>query len=89
MAAAPASLRQQLADTWDGIALWFQQHWLEILIGLAAGAAIVVLLHTLRNLGRRLCRQDRSGTGWSTILGRAVDKTGNLFIIVAAPAREG
>jgi small-conductance mechanosensitive channel len=84
MAAAPSSLRQQLAHTWEGVGLWFQLHWLEILIGLAAGAAIVVLLHTLRNLGRRLCRQDRSGTGWATILGRAVDKTGNLFIIVAA-----
>jgi small-conductance mechanosensitive channel len=84
MAAAPSSLRQQLAHTWEGVALWFQLHWLEILIGLAAGAAIVVLLHTLRNLGRRLCRQDRSGTGWATILGRAVDRTGNLFIVVAA-----
>jgi small-conductance mechanosensitive channel len=64
--------------------LWFQQHLLEILIGLAAGTLIVLALHGLRGLGARLCRRDRSGNGWATIFGRAIDKTGSLFIIAVA-----
>ena len=71
-------------DAWDGTALWFQQHWLEILIGFAVGTIIVIALHALRRLGRRLCQRERLTASWTTILGRAIDKTGNLFILVAA-----
>ena len=45
---------------------------------------IVVILHAIRGLGARLCRRDPSGTGWATIVGRALDRTGNIFIIAVA-----
>ena len=75
---------RQLTELWTGTLSWFQQHFLEILIGLVAGTLIVFALHGLRGLGARLCRRDRSGTGWATIFGRAIDKTGNIFIIAVA-----
>ncbi|NNM78253.1 mechanosensitive ion channel [Sphingomonas sp. ID1715] len=78
------SVRQQMTDMWDGTSLWFQQHFLEILVGVAAGAVIVIVMHALRRLGSRLCERDRSGTGWATVFGRAIDKTSNLFILAAA-----
>lgn len=84
MAGAQTSARQQFTEAWDGTALWFQQHYAEILIGIAAGTIIVLALFALRGLGRRLCRHDRQGTGWTTILGRAIDKTGTIFIVVTA-----
>ena len=45
---------------------------------------IVIVLHALRGFGARLCRRDRSRTGWATIFGRAIDKTGTLFLIAVA-----
>jgi small-conductance mechanosensitive channel len=45
---------------------------------------VVIVLHAIRKLGARLCRRDRSGTGWAAIFGRALDKTGNIFIIAVA-----
>jgi small-conductance mechanosensitive channel len=57
---------------------------MEILIGIAAGAAIVVLLHLVRRLGMKLCKRDHGTTGWATIIGRAVARTGNFFIFAVA-----
>jgi small-conductance mechanosensitive channel len=64
--------------------LWLHQHFLQILIGIGAGALIVVVLFAIRGLGARLCRRDRSGAGWATILGRAIDRTGTIFILALA-----
>ncbi len=64
--------------------LWLRTHWLEILIAFAIGAAIVAVLHGARRLGQRLCARDQSGTGWGTILGRAVSLTNNFFIVMLA-----
>ena len=63
---------------------WLHSHWLNILIATAVGAAIVVALHGVRRLGARLCRRDRGTTGWSTVIGRAVVRTGNFFIVMLA-----
>lgn len=79
---APAA--QQATELWNTTTLWFQQHLIQILIGFAAGAVIVIALYGLRSLGARLCRRDEGGTGWATIFGRAIDKTGTIFIILVA-----
>ncbi|GAO39619.1 putative small conductance mechanosensitive channel [Sphingomonas changbaiensis NBRC 104936] len=42
------------------------------------------MLLAVRGLGARLCRRDRSGTGWATIFGRALDRTGTIFILALA-----
>jgi small-conductance mechanosensitive channel len=49
-----------------------------------AGTAIYFVLRSLRGLGERLCRRDPSGTGWPTIIGRVIAKTGNLFMVAVA-----
>jgi small-conductance mechanosensitive channel len=71
-------------ESWTSTAEWLTQNSLELLISLAAGALIVVALHGLRGLAQRLCRHDRTGSGWAMIFGRAVSKTSNLFILAVA-----
>nr|WP_046348432.1 mechanosensitive ion channel domain-containing protein [Sphingomonas changbaiensis] len=75
---------RQLSQLYSDTIIWLQQHFLQILIGLAAGALIVIVLLAVRGLGARLCRRDRSGTGWATIFGRALDRTGTIFILALA-----
>jgi len=67
----------------DSIA-WLQTHWLQILI--AAGIATVIFfgLHMLRRWGMKLCEKSEGPAGWGTILGRAVARTGNFFIVMVA-----
>ena len=74
---------EQLNDLWEASRVWFEQHYLQILIGIGVGTLIVLILHTLRGLGARLCR-DRADTSWAAIFGRAIDKTGTMFMIVVA-----
>ena len=74
----------QLTQLWVETLAWFQSHTVQILIGIAAGAIIAIVLRFARGLGERLCRRDKSGAGWLTIFGRAIAKTGNLFIIAVA-----
>jgi len=71
-------------QTYDDTVAWLHDHFLQILIGLAAGALIVVVLLAIRRLGARLCRRDLGGTGWASIFGRALDRTGNIFIVAVA-----
>jgi small-conductance mechanosensitive channel len=63
---------------------WIATHWLQVLIAGGAGVLIFLALHGLRALGHRLCRRDTSGTGWWTVFGRAITKTGNFFIVMTA-----
>ena len=78
-----------VADQTRGIAAasseWFHTHWLQILIAFAIGATIVVALHGARRLAGRLAVRDPQGrAGWASIIGRAVVKTGNFFILMLA-----
>ena len=82
----PGDLGQQASDLAAAGAGWLQSHWLQILLASAAGAGIVILLQLARRLGARLCAHDRSGTGWSTVIGRAISET-NLFFMVMLAAR--
>ncbi|TPG18843.1 mechanosensitive ion channel family protein [Sphingomonas koreensis] len=63
---------------------WFQTNWLQIIIAGAVGAAIVIGLYALRRLGNRLCKPGSATGSWTTIIGRAVTKTTNYFIIMVA-----
>ena len=63
---------------------WLQGHWLQILIASATGAGIAVLLMAVRRLGLKLCDRPGLAGGWGLILGRAVAKTGNFFIVMVA-----
>jgi small-conductance mechanosensitive channel len=79
-----ADLNQQAQSLVAVSSVWLQVHWLQILIAFGIGAVIVALLFAARALGHRLCSRDTGGTGWGTILGRAVVKTGNFFIVMLA-----
>jgi len=63
---------------------WIGTHWLNILIAIAVGTAIVIALHAVRRLGNRLCRADRRLGGWGVVVGRAVVRTNNFFIVMLA-----
>ena len=64
-------------------------HWLEanrdgLIIGLAAGAALVALMLVLRSVGERFVGNDPLGLGWRSVIGRALAKTTIFFMILAA-----
>ena len=63
---------------------WIETHWLNILIAGAIGTVIVVALHAVRRLGDRLCRADKRLGGWGVVIGRAVVRTNNFFIVMLA-----
>lgn len=65
-------------------AQWIQDHWLNILIASGVAVGVFFLLHLVRAWGVRLCRRGEGVANWYSILGRAVAKTGNFFIVMAA-----
>jgi small-conductance mechanosensitive channel len=73
-------IRSLTQDSW----VWVHTHWLQILIAAGIGAGIVLLLYGLRGWGMRLCQRGEGVANWYSILGRAVSKTGSLFIILVA-----
>ena len=79
-----SDLGEQFSAFCSAVSVWFASHWLQILIAGGAGVVIFLALHFAKSLGNRLCARDRSGTGWGTVFGRAVSKTGNFFIAMAA-----
>ena len=69
--------------------IWVQSHWLNILIAAAIATAIVVALYAARGWGVRLCRRGEGVANWYSILGRAVAKTGNFFIVMCCCSEVG
>jgi small-conductance mechanosensitive channel len=63
---------------------WLIANWFEALIAVGAGILIFLLLQVIKSLGKRLCRRDPTGTGWYTVFGRAVARTGRFFMIMLA-----
>ncbi|RDE05477.1 mechanosensitive ion channel family protein [Sphingomonas aracearum] len=85
----PADIHQQVSSLWRSSTVWLQAHWLQILIAVGIGAVIVIALNALRSLGARLCSrggsdEEKRRTGWYTILGRAITRTNNFFIVMLA-----
>jgi small-conductance mechanosensitive channel len=63
---------------------WVEAHWLQIALATGAAVAIYLLLNLLRGWGLRLCRQGDGVVSWYAIAGRAVARTGQIFMILAA-----
>jgi small-conductance mechanosensitive channel len=78
------SFQQQFHELVGATGAWLQTHWLQVLIAAAIGVAIAAILYGLRALAMRLCRPDRARTDWRMIIGRAVSRTTNLFIVMIA-----
>ena len=82
---SPAHLERQLASFFGDTPEWLSEHWFSILVATGIAVGIVLLLHTLRSWGMRLCRDsDGIGTNWYTIFGRTIARTGNFFILMTA-----
>jgi small-conductance mechanosensitive channel len=79
-----SDVRAQTLSLWKASAGWISAHWLQVLIAIGVGILIFLGMHFLKSLGHRLCNRDRSGTGWYTIFGRAIAKTGNFFIVMTS-----
>jgi small-conductance mechanosensitive channel len=80
------TLDLQTERMWADTAAWFSSHSLQILLGLAAGAAIVVALMGARWIGMRICRTDPTHLHWRTVFGRMLERT-RLWFMLALAAR--
>ena len=69
-----------VTDSWT----WLLDNWLQILIAGGIAAGIVIGLHVLRRFGMRLCERPNLAGGWGVVIGRAVARTGNFFIVMLA-----
>jgi len=78
------SLDFQTGMLWADTAAWFSSHSVQILVGLAAGTAIVVALMGARWIGMRICRTDPTRMHWRTVIGRMLERTRLWFIIAVA-----
>lgn len=63
---------------------WLETHWLQIALATAGGVAVYLILNLLRAWALGLCRQGSGVANWYSILGRALARTGQLFMILAA-----
>jgi small-conductance mechanosensitive channel len=79
-----SDIRAQTLSLWKTSAAWISAHWLQVLIAIGIGVLIFLAMHFVKSLGQRLCNRDRSGTGWYTVFGRAIAKTGNFFIVMTS-----
>lgn len=78
------SLDVQSERLWADTLAWLSGNSLQIMIGLAAGAAIVLALMTTRWIGMRICRTDPTHTHWRTVLGRVLERTRFWFMLALA-----
>jgi small-conductance mechanosensitive channel len=78
------NLNNQVQALVDTSYAWLRAEWLQMLIALGIGAVIVIALLAARALGHRLCNRDTAGTGWWTVIGRAVTRTSFFFILMLA-----
>jgi len=71
---------------WSDTITWFSDHGAQIAIGLAAGAALVMLLLGIKWIGVRICGTDPDNLHWRTVLGRVLART-RLWFMIALAAR--
>jgi small-conductance mechanosensitive channel len=61
-----------------------QLHWLEIAVATLAGIVVYLLLNLVRRWGMKLCSRANGTTKWYAIIGRALGRTGQIFVVLAA-----
>lgn len=78
------NLDAQLRTLYESSAEWIATNWLQIAIAIAIGLAIAAFLMWVRKFGPKLATRSKSGKGWPAVFGRAIQRTGNLFIALLA-----
>ncbi len=81
---AGPDLQAQATTLFRDSLIWVESHWLNIAI--AAGIAVLIVggLHAVRAWAMRLCQRGSGTASWYSVVGRALSKTGNFFIIMTA-----
>ena len=75
------TLRQFIDESWD----WFWGNWLQIVISVAIGAALVLAMLGLRTLATRLCENKEGwASHWPQTIGRVIGKTSFWFMVLFA-----
>ena len=77
-------VNMQVRDLIETTFSWIGTHWVQVLIAFGVAALIVAALHFARRMGRRLCERSTGPAGWGTVFGRAIVRTGNVFIVLLA-----
>ena len=67
-------------DTLD----WIGTHWLQLLIALGVGTAIVLAMHAARSFGRRLRERPGHAGEFGAVVGRALSHTNSFFMVMTA-----
>jgi small-conductance mechanosensitive channel len=80
------SLGGQAQRLWADVTAWLSSHYIQILLGLIAGAVIVAVLLGVRWIGTRICGTDPTHTHWRTVIGRVLAGT-RLWFMIAVAAR--
>ena len=75
---------QQLRGLFGTTVQWFATHWLQIIIAVGVASLLVIAFHFIRRLARNFCAKRSGPTNWLAVLARAVEKTGNIFMVMAA-----
>lgn len=79
-----APINVQLSQLRVEMGAWLASHTVQILIGIAAAAAIVALLLGVKWIGGRICGTDPTHVHWRTIVGRILAGTRTWFMVVFA-----
>jgi small-conductance mechanosensitive channel len=69
---------------WDQTTQWILSHYIQVGIALGAGAAICIVLYSVRMLGVRLCQKREAFTHWPQTAGRVFAATKLWFIVLFA-----
>ncbi|WP_404368045.1 mechanosensitive ion channel family protein [Sphingomonas sp. MMS24-J45] len=75
---------QQLRGLFGTTIQWFGTHWLQILIAIGVASVLVIAFHFIRRTARNYCTKRSGPANWLAVLARTVEKTGNIFMVVAA-----
>ncbi|UZK66094.1 mechanosensitive ion channel family protein [Sphingomonas sp. M1-B02] len=79
-----ADLKVQASTFLRDSIVWIEAHWLNIAIAAGVAAIVILLLHAMRRWAMRLCERGEGIANWYSIIGRALAKTGNFFILMVA-----
>jgi small-conductance mechanosensitive channel len=80
----PFDLRDELTAFHSEAFVWFVAHWLQIAIAIGVAVAIYLLLNLARRWGMRLCQRGAGVQNWYAVIGRAIARTRQWFIVLAA-----
>jgi small-conductance mechanosensitive channel len=72
------------AMIFDPFVAWLSENRHGLVLGLAAGVALVAVMLLLRSIGRTLVARDPDGLSWRMVIGRVLAKTSVLFMVFAA-----